>query len=165
MNAGADIDTLAAQVIAKAQARGLRIATAESCTGGLIAAALTAVPGSSAVVEGGLVTYSNGAKIALLGVAGATLVAKGAVSQEVAREMALGAQRRCGADLAVSVTGIAGPGGATAHKPVGRVCFGLAGPGAVAQSRLRDFGDLGRAGVRAAAVAEALGWLLEAMAD
>lgn len=159
------IDALAARVIARAVQKGLRLATAESCTGGMIAAALTSVAGSSAVVEGGIVTYSNAAKVALLGVAEATLATDGAVSEPTARQMADGVRARTRADLAVSVTGIAGPGGGTAQKPVGRVCLGLASASGPTQTRLRDFGDLGRAGVRAATVAEALGWMLDAMAD
>ena len=145
----------AAEVLSAARARGLRIATAESCTGGLIAAALTAVPGSSDVVECGFVTYSNAAKMAMLGVARDTLDAVGAVSEPVAREMAEGAITRSAADVAVAVTGIAGPGG-SAVKPEGRVCFGLAMAGKPTFVETREFGALGRDGVRAAAVAHAL---------
>lgn len=102
----------AARLLERLQARGLTLATAESCTGGLIAAALTAIPGSSATVLAGFVTYSNGAKTAMLGVPEAIIASVGAVSEETARAMAEGALERSGADLAVSVTGIAGPGGA-----------------------------------------------------
>ena len=161
----ADLTALAAAVVARATALGLRIGTAESCTGGLIAAALTSVPGSSVAIEGGVVSYSNALKMALLGVSEATLATDGAVSEATAAEMAMGAQQRLGVDLAVSVTGIAGPGGGSAAKPVGRVCFGLARRGGGVQTRLRDFGDLGRDGVRAASVAEALGWLQDTLAD
>ena len=112
----------AVAVLAAARARGWRIATAESCTGGLVAAALTEVPGSSDVVDRGFVTYSNAAKREMLGVRSDTLDAHGAVSEEVAREMAEGALAHSQADLAVATTGIAGPGGSE-FKPEGRVCF------------------------------------------
>ena len=136
------------------RSKGLTVATAESCTGGLIAAALTDVPGSSDVVDRGFVTYSNAAKVGMLGVRQGTLDAHGAVSEEVAREMADGALARSAASLAVSVTGIAGPGGSE-HKPEGRVCFGLAGPGPTTTETL-EFGALGRAAVRRASVTHAL---------
>ncbi|SLN41774.1 Nicotinamide-nucleotide amidohydrolase PncC [Aquimixticola soesokkakensis] len=144
-----------AEVLALARAAGVKIATAESCTGGLIIAALTDVAGSSDVVDRGFVTYSNAAKIDMLAVSAATLEAHGAVSESVAREMALGALARAQADLCVAVTGIAGPGG-SGHKPEGRVCFGLARRGQPAQVETVDFGPLGRAQVRAATVAHAL---------
>jgi nicotinamide-nucleotide amidase len=115
------IRKLAEEVLQAARQAGLKIATAESCTGGLIAGALTEIPGSSDVVERGFVTYSNQAKCDLLGVAVELLIAHGAVSEPVARAMAEGAVARSGADLAISVTGIAGPGGGTASKPVGLV--------------------------------------------
>jgi nicotinamide-nucleotide amidase len=140
---------LSADIIQTARDKGLRIATAESCTGGMVSAALTDIAGSSAVFERGFVTYSNEAKIDLLGVSPETLAAFGAVSNEVAREMALGAKTRAGVDMAVSITGIAGPGG-SAHKPEGRVCFGLSSPAGVALEQV-DFGALGRANVRIAA--------------
>lgn len=140
--------------------RGWRLATAESCTGGLVAAALTDVAGASDVVDRGFITYSNAAKIEMLGVRPDTLAAHGAVSQEVALEMARGALDRSGADIAVSVTGIAGPGGSD-HKPEGRVCFGLA-HGKTLHSETQDFGALGRAGVRERATAHALAMLLAA---
>jgi nicotinamide-nucleotide amidase len=116
-------DTLeaAAALLAACRAKGLRLATAESCTGGLIAACLTEIAGSSDVLDRGYVTYGNEAKVEMLGVRAATLAAHGAVSEAVAREMALGALARSGCDLAVVVTGIAGPGGATPEKPVGLV--------------------------------------------
>ncbi|MDZ4135073.1 MAG: nicotinamide-nucleotide amidohydrolase family protein, partial [Paracoccaceae bacterium] len=116
---------LAAALLAAARARGARIATAESCTGGMISAALTDIAGSSDVFDRGFVTYSNAAKTDMLGVRGQTLAEYGAVSEAVAREMAEGALARSLAMLAVSVTGIAGPGGSE-FKPEGRVCFGLA---------------------------------------
>lgn len=148
---------MAVALLAQARARGVRIAAAESCTGGLIMAALTEVPGSSDVVDRGFVTYSNTAKTEMLGVMPETLAAYGAVSEEVAREMAQGALVRSGADLAVSVTGIAGPGGSE-FKPEGRVCFGLATRESV-RSETVEFGARGRGKVRAASVAHAL-WML-----
>ena len=139
----------------------LRIATAESCTGGLVAAALTEVAGSSDVFDRGAVTYSNAAKTAQLGVPAALIEAHGAVSSQVARAMALGALARSDAHLAVSVTGVAGPGGGTEAKPVGLVWFGLARGGDVRTIEMR-FGDIGRSEVRAASVETALRLLLEA---
>lgn len=118
----------AERVLAECRARGWRIATAESCTGGLIAAALTAVAGSSDVFDRGFVTYSNSAKTAMLGIPSAVIETEGAVSEAVARAMAAGALAHSDADLAVAVTGIAGPSGGTSRKPVGLVWFGLAGP-------------------------------------
>lgn len=153
---------LSAQFLDLARAKGARLATAESCTGGLIAAALTEVAGASDVFERGFVTYSNQAKIDMLGVRPETLDAHGAVSQEVAAEMAMGALARSQATLAVSVTGIAGPGG-SAHKPEGRVCFGLAVNGQPAPTETVDFGAIGRTGVRQAAVRHALNLLISAL--
>ncbi len=156
-----DIAGQAAAVIAAASTRGWTIATAESCTGGLVAGALTAVAGSSAVVDRGFVTYSNAAKIALLGVPDAMLSVYGAVSEPVARAMAEGARHRAGADLAVSITGIAGPGGGSPEKPVGLVHFGCASPfGIVHESHV--FVGLDREGVRLASVRTALRLLLSA---
>jgi nicotinamide-nucleotide amidase len=133
------------------EAAGLTLATAESCTGGLIAAALTAIPGSSAVVTRGFVTYSNEAKHAMLGVPTGVLDGYGAVSESVARRMAEGALARSGADVAVSCTGIAGPGGATPGKPVGLVHLGAAAKGGIVLTLRRVFpGD--RTAVRAATV-------------
>lgn len=149
-------------LLARARFRGLKIATAESCTGGLVAAALTEVAGSSDVFDRGFVTYSNAAKIAMLGVSEASLATHGAVSEPVAREMAEGALSRAAAGLAVSVTGIAGPGG-SAFKPEGRVCFGLARAGQPTQVETVEFGALGRAKVRKAAVTHALRLLSGAM--
>jgi nicotinamide-nucleotide amidase len=144
------------------RARGLTLATAESCTGGLIAAALTAIPGSSDVVTRGFVTYSNQAKHAALGIPMGVIEGYGAVSESVARRMAEGALRESGADVAVSCTGIAGPGGATPGKPVGLVHLGVAlrdGTGLVAR---RVFpGD--RTAVRAATVAEGFALLRRAL--
>jgi nicotinamide-nucleotide amidase len=151
----------AARVLSSAIARGWRIATAESCTGGMVAAALTDIPGSSAVFDWGVVTYSDAAKIQLLGVSDATLAAHGAVSEQVAAEMAEGARTRSGADLALSVTGIAGPGG-SAHKPEGRVCFGLSTKGGT-RTETVEFGARGRAQVRRASVGHALRMALSAL--
>ena len=151
----------AAAVLAAARAKGWRIATAESCTGGLLAGALTDIPGSSDVFERGFVTYSNAAKVELLGVDPALISAHGAVSEEVAAAMAQGALARSDATLAVSTTGIAGPGGSE-FKPEGRVCFGIAGPEGVSTQTI-DFGALGRAKVRAAAVETALRLLAVAL--
>lgn len=151
----------AADLIDRARAAGAVIATAESCTGGLLSGAITDVPGSSDVFDRGFVTYSNAAKVEMLGVAEATLEAYGAVSEEVAREMAAGALARSGATLAVSVTGIAGPGGSE-HKPEGRVCFGLATAREV-RSETVEFGAIGRANVRRASVEHALGLLRSAL--
>jgi len=134
---------------------GVKIATAESCTGGLIAGALTDVAGSSDVFERGFVTYSNAAKREMLGVQAETLEAYGAVSEQVAREMAEGALRHSAAGMAVSITGIAGPGGSE-FKPEGRVCFGLAMIGRATLVETVEFGALGRAGVRRATVEHAL---------
>ena len=119
-----DIQNLARQVIETAAARGLVLVTAESCTGGLVAGALTAIAGSSAVLERGFVTYSNASKTDLLAVPADLIDACGAVSEPVARAMARGALAGSGADLSVSVTGVAGPGGGTAEKPVGLVFIG-----------------------------------------
>ncbi len=152
---------LATEVLARARAAGLKIATAESCTGGLVAGALTDIAGSSDVFERGFVTYSNDAKRELLGVAADTLQAQGAVSEAVAREMALGALAHSHADLAVATTGIAGPGGSE-FKPEGRVCFGLAAGGTCITETV-DFGPLGRAQVRAASVERALQLLAGAL--
>jgi nicotinamide-nucleotide amidase len=150
-------------ILRAARAAGIRIATAESCTGGMIAAALTDLPGSSDVFDRGFVTYSNAAKVAMLGVSQATLDAFGAVSKDVAREMAEGAMARAGVGLAVSVTGIAGPGGSE-FKPEGRVCFCLARAGSETQVETVDFGPRGRDAVRAATRDHALSLLLRALA-
>jgi len=136
------------------------IATAESCTGGMVGAALTAIPGSSTVYERGFVTYSNAAKMQMLGVARATLELRGAVSEAVAAEMALGARDNSAAHLTVSITGIAGPGGSE-HKPEGRVCFGFGGEEIATETV--DFGPLGRDEVRRAATAHALELLKTAL--
>ncbi len=151
------------EVLERARYWGIRIATAESCTGGKVAATLTNVAGSSTVFDRGYVTYSNAAKVEMLGVSEATLEAHGAVSEAVAREMAVGAMERAGVELAVSVTGIAGPGGSE-FKPEGRVCFGLARRGAPVRVETVEFGALGRSKVRKAATAHALTLLGAALA-
>ncbi len=144
-----------------ASAANLTIATAESCTGGMVAAAITEVAGSSAIFERGFVTYTNIAKKQMLGVSTATLNAYGAVSEQVAREMAIGAVAHSNADIAVSITGIAGPGGSD-YKPEGRVCFGLH---TSQETRVitEEFGPLGRANVRKAATDYALDLLISAV--
>jgi nicotinamide-nucleotide amidase len=157
----AEILALARSVLDACRARGWRVATAESCTGGLVAAALTAIAGASEVVERGFVTYSNEAKSELLGVPAATIAAYGAVSAETAAAMAQGAVGRSAVDLAVSVTGIAGPGGGSAAKPVGLVFLGLARRDGQSRTERHVFaGD--RATVRDAALRRALRLLAEA---
>lgn len=141
-------------------ARGQRIAAAESCTGGLVAAAITATAGSSGWFDAGFVCYSNPVKVALLGVPESTLAAHGAVSEATARAMAEGARERAGADLAVAVTGIAGPGGAVPGKPVGTVCLAWAVRGGGSDALTRHFpGD--RAQVRRLATLAALDGAIE----
>ncbi|MDU8929691.1 CinA family protein [Alisedimentitalea sp. MJ-SS2] len=152
----------AAHVLEAARSRSLRIAAAESCTGGMVAAALTDIPGSSDVFERGFVTYSNAAKEEMLGVSRATLDRYGAVSEEVAREMAEGALANSHAQVAVAITGIAGPGGSD-FKPEGRVCFGLAMQDRVTDSETQEFGPRGRDWVRLAARDHALFLLLSAL--
>jgi nicotinamide-nucleotide amidase len=143
--------------------RGLKISTAESCTGGLVAALLTEIAGSSAVVERGFVTYSNEAKTELIGVPADLIAAHGAVSEPVARAMAEGALARSYSDVAVGITGIAGPTGGTATKPVGLVHFGLARKGSATIHLERRYGDLGRENVRRQAVEDALALLEQAL--
>ncbi|MCR9086567.1 MAG: CinA family protein [Rhodobacteraceae bacterium] len=149
----------AAVLLAKAKAAGVMIATAESCTAGLIAGAITEVAGSSEIFDRGFITYTNTAKQEMLGVDAATLEAVGAVSEEVAREMADGALARSQAQRAVAVTGIAGPGGSE-FKPEGRVCFALSATGRDPISETVDFGAIGRSEVRAATVTHALDLLI-----
>jgi len=151
----------AARLLQAARDKGVRIAAAESCTGGLIMAALTDIAGSSDVVDRGFVTYSNAAKYEMLGVRPATLDQHGAVSEQVAAEMAQGALARSDAGLAVAVTGIAGPGGSE-FKPEGRVCFGLASAEGT-RTETVEFGAIGRAEVRHATVAHALDMMLHAL--
>ena len=149
-------------LLTRARIKGAMIATAESCTGGMIAAAITDIPGSSDIFDRGFVTYSNAAKQAMLGVRADTLNVFGAVSEKVAREMAEGALSRSEATLAVSVTGIAGPGGSE-HKPEGRVCFGLARQGEATKVETVEFGAIGRAEVRRASTKHALDLLIAAL--
>lgn len=154
--------TLAEAVLSAAKARGATLVTAESCTAGMIAAALTDPAGASSVFDSGFVTYSNAAKVRMLGVSDEALARHGAVSEEVAREMAEGARSRSGATHAVAVTGIAGPGGSE-RKPEGRVCFGLA-TSTGTRTETVEFGALGRAAVRAATRDHALRLLADALA-
>lgn len=151
-----------AEILQAARYWGHRIATAESCTGGMVSAALTDVAGSSDVFDRGFVTYSNAAKQEMLGVSAETLAAHGAVSEAVAREMAEGALAHSAADLAVSITGIAGPGGSE-FKPEGRVCFGLAMRGHETRVETVEFGAKGRDKVRRAARDHALSLLAGAL--
>ena len=156
-----DLRSLAAAVLDACRAKGLLLATAESCTGGMVAAALTDIAGSSDVVERGFVTYSNEAKRALLGVPLELIKAQGAVSAAVADAMAAGALKHAPVDLAVSITGIAGPGGGSPDKPVGTVWFGFAAKGGTPKTERHVFpGD--RAAVRRAATRRALELLLSA---
>jgi nicotinamide-nucleotide amidase len=149
----------ATKVLALCRARGLEIATAESCTGGLVAAALTAIAGSSDVVDRGFITYSNAAKQAMLGVPAATLKRHGAVSAETAAAMAAGALKNSQADLSVAITGVAGPGGGTKEKPVGLVYFAAARRDGRQVARVRRYGEIGRTRVRQRSVREALALL------
>ena len=157
-----DYAAAAERLVAALKAKGLRCATAESCTGGGVAAAITGVSGASEVFAGGAVTYENAAKEKVLGVSGETLRRHGAVSSETAAEMAAGARRLYGVDLAVSLTGIAGPGGGSAEKPVGLVWFGLASAAGVVTEKAVFPGS--RAEVRAAAVRHALAMLESSVA-
>ena len=151
----ADLAALVETLAARLEALDARIATAESCTGGWLAKCLTDRPGSSAWFEYGFVTYGNAAKLALLGVGEGTLAAHGAVSEEVAEQMAIGARLASGAEIAVSITGIAGPGGGSADKPVGTVWLAWTGPGPVLQAEMQRFtGD--RDAIRRQSVAAAL---------
>jgi nicotinamide-nucleotide amidase len=153
---------LAARLVTLCRARQLTVTTAESCTGGLVAGAITAIPGASAVLDRGFVTYSNTAKTELLGVPAALFDEVGAVSEAVARAMAAGARQRANADLAVAITGIAGPDGGSAEKPVGTVWFGLAARNGELLARHQLFtGD--RDQIRAASVIYALEFLLDGL--
>jgi nicotinamide-nucleotide amidase len=158
---GSDARALSRSLLDLCRMRKLTIATAESCTGGLVAGALTDIPGSSDVIDRGFVTYSNDAKRAMLGVKALTLESFGAVSKETAIAMAVGALERAGVDLAVSITGIAGPGGATPGKPVGLVHFAVASRDGRIINRECRFGAIGRSAVRQRSVVEALRMLME----
>jgi nicotinamide-nucleotide amidase len=153
----------ATRVLNICRVAGLMVATAESCTGGLVAGALTEIAGSSDVVDCGFVTYSNGAKQKLLGVPAATLARHGAVSAQTAASMAKGALKKSKADLAVAITGIAGPGGGSKGKPVGLVYFAAASRGGRLVARRCLFGEIGRSRVRQKSVVQALA-LLELLA-
>ncbi len=155
------VTALAGELVTLCTSRGLMVATAESCTGGLIAGALTDIAGSSAVVDRGFVTYTNTAKREMLGVQAATLSTYGAVSRETALQMVQGALFRSRAALAVAVTGIAGPGGGSADKPVGLVHLAARARNGRILHREMRYGDLGRDGVRLATVATALEMLLD----
>ncbi|HEY1073005.1 CinA family protein [Brevundimonas sp.] len=158
-----DIQVTADAVIRAAIKAGVMVATAESCTGGLVSGALTAVAGSSAVLDRGFVTYSNEAKAELLGVSEGLLMQFGAVSEPVARAMALGAVDHSRASASVSITGVAGPGGGSAEKPVGLVHFAAVGPKGAVVHVERRFGDIGREAVRLESVRVALALLLDAV--
>ena len=153
--------TKAADLVKLARAKGQKLTTAESCTGGMLSAAITDVAGSSAIFDRGFVTYSNAAKIEMLGVRESTLDQHGAVSEQVAAEMASGAIAQPGADIAISITGIAGPGGSD-HKPEGRVCFGIAMSGGATATTM-EFGAIGRENVRLAARDHGLAMLWDAL--
>ena len=153
----------AAALLDAYKAKGLKIATAESCTGGLVAALLTEISGSSAVVERGFVTYSNEAKTDLVGVPADLIAIHGAVSEPVARAMAEGALAHSRADVTVGITGVAGPTGGTTTKPVGLVHFGLARKGVATLHLERRYGDLGRETIRRRAVEDALSLLEQAL--
>ena len=155
----ADLIAAAAELLAACKAGGKMIATAESCTGGLLAGLLTQLPGSSGVFERGFVTYSNAAKSELLGVDEKLIAAHGAVSAEVARAMALGALARSHAQIAIAVTGIAGPGGGSLAKPAGLVYLACAATGGTVDVREERYGDPGRDNVRAAALRTAVAML------
>jgi nicotinamide-nucleotide amidase len=161
----AELLARAEALVAAYAAAGRTVVTAESCTGGLVAGLLTAVPGSSAVLERGFVTYSNEAKAEAIGVPMDLIRRHGAVSEPVARAMAAGALAASQASVAVAITGIAGPGGGSAEKPVGLVHFGLGQRDGETRHLERRYGDLGRAGIRRAAVADALGLLEDALSD
>ncbi|MBU0552393.1 CinA family nicotinamide mononucleotide deamidase-related protein [Myxococcota bacterium] len=153
---------IAEAIIQAATAAGLTLGAAESCTGGGLSAALTAIPGASSAFLGGVVSYANAVKVGLLGVSEATLAREGAVSEACAREMALGARRALGVDYALAITGVAGPGGGTPDKPVGLVCFGLSGPEGTLTQRV-DFLPSARAEIQRRATAFALSWLWGAL--
>jgi nicotinamide-nucleotide amidase len=155
-----DIGSLAAELLNMSKEHGFTVATVESCTGGLVCGALTAIAGSSSMVQGGLITYANEAKAALAGVPMAMIKQHGAVSEPVARAMAEGGRQRLDATFAVSITGVAGPGGGSVEKPVGLVHFACAGPTGT-RHRERRFGEQSRDEIRRLSVLEALDLLRE----
>jgi nicotinamide-nucleotide amidase len=156
-----ELTARAAALIARCRGKGLMLATAESCTGGLIAGLITSVSGSSDVLDCGFVTYSNQAKTRMIGVPAELIQRHGAVSEEVARAMAEGAIAASGADVAVAVTGVAGPGGGTAAKPVGLVHCAVARKEFPTRTRVLQLGDIGRDAVRMETVAVAIGMAYE----
>jgi len=156
-----ETEAAATALLELCKSKRLMVATAESCTGGLVAGALTDIAGSSAVVDRGFVTYTNAAKHQMLGVPTATIERHGAVSRETAEAMACGALGNANADIAVSITGIAGPGGGSADKPVGLVHFAAASRNGDLIHRERRFGDIGRGEVRRRSVLQALSMLTE----
>lgn len=158
-----ELEDRARIVVERATAVGAMMSTAESCTGGLVSGLLTSVPGSSVVFDRGFVTYSNEAKIEMLGIDPAALERHGAVSAEIAAQMARGALMRSRADFAVSITGVAGPGGGSAEKPVGLVHFGLARRPNGVLTVERRFGDIGREGVRKLSAEQALRLIEDAL--
>lgn len=157
-----EIRSLAAELLGLSQERGFTVATVESCTGGLVCGALTTIAGSSSMVLGGLITYANEAKAALAGVPMALIERHGAVSEPVARAMAEGGRARLDATFAISITGVAGPGGGSVEKPVGLVHFACAGP-AGSHHRERRFGERSRDEIRRLSVLEALDLLRETL--
>ncbi|MCB1539860.1 MAG: CinA family protein [Rhodoblastus sp.] len=157
------LEDRASKLVDRYRMAGLKIVTAESCTGGLVAGLITEIAGSSLVLERGFVVYSNEAKVGLLGVAPETLAAVGAVSAETSREMAAGALEHSRADVSVSITGVAGPGGGSADKPVGLVHFACARRNGPVVHVERRFGDIGRSAVRRAAIEQALELLEQAV--
>ncbi|MEI2734816.1 MAG: CinA family protein [Rhodoblastus sp.] len=163
MDFDAALEERAGKLVASYTAAGLTIATAESCTGGLVAGLITEIAGSSAVLERGFVVYSNAAKIGMLGVSPETIDAVGAVSEATAREMATGALEHSRADVSVSITGVAGPGGGSAEKPVGLVHFACARRNGPSVHVERRFGDIGRSAVRKASIEQALELLEKAI--
>jgi len=158
-----DITALSTTVLEKCRVRKWQLATAESCTGGLIGGALTDIAGSSDVFDRGFITYTNIAKNRMIGVDTAILRAHGAVSEEVVREMALGALDKASVDITVAVTGIAGPGGGSETKPVGRVHLAVATKSGITEHRKMDYGDIGRSEVRIATLKTALEMLDKAL--
>jgi nicotinamide-nucleotide amidase len=161
----AELNSRAETLLAEMRARGLKLVTAESCTGGLIAALLTEIPGSSDVFERGFVTYSNEAKAEALGVDMALIEKHGAVSAQVARAMATGALVHSKADIAITVTGVAGPGGGSQEKPVGLVFFGIAERNSEARHVEKRFGDVGRQIIRLRSVETALGIVFDILGN
>ena len=157
-----EIFSLSAELVETSRAQGKTIATAESCTGGLIGAAITATPGSSSIFYGGIIAYHNAVKIGQLGVKPETIETYGAVSQRVAEEMALGCRTRLNVDAVISVTGIAGPGGGSIEKPVGTVWIGLATHNSVS-AKIYNFSDMSRNKVRDFTCLEALKTLIDAV--